>query len=176
MNIQLTRVACTVFLCLCCISVCVFQIKRKDKLQQDIQSVRLLNWQNQQINQYIAHRISLAPHREPLGLSQWSSNKNTDKSFCETIKTVMKLPRQWQLISELDSQWQSRLNIDRWLSTLDNDSEVSNSMRTSYLKIGELPNLSPSLCSLQISTKIGQSNSISSVIKFSSKNNISLKE
>ena len=173
MNIQLTRVTCTVFLCLCCIAVCVFQIKRKNKLQQDIQSIRLLNWQNQQINQYVSHRISLAPHREPLGLSQWLSTKDTDKSFCDTIKTVMKLPKQWQLISELDSQWQNRLNIERWLGTLDNDSEILNSMRTSYLRITELSNLSPSLCSLQISTKIGQSNSLSSVIKFSSKNNIS---
>ena len=172
MNTQLTRVSCTTLLCLSCIFVCYFQVSRKNQSIQNLQNHKLLNWQNKQINQYIAHRILLAPHKEPLGLSQWQSNKKKYKSFCETLQNSLKLPNQWSLISSLDSEWQNRLTWNAWLNSLTTSSEIVDLLKSSYLKIKALPDSSRSLCNLEISTRIADSNSLSTIIKFTSKNTV----
>ena len=176
MNTQLIRLTCTAILCLSCVSIYIFQILRKNIADQELQTLALQNWQNQQINQYIAHRVLLAPHKEPLGLSQWKSSENNKISFCKTIQKSMNLPNQWVPISSLDSEWQTRLNLNNWLSSLEDDSVIIKLIQASYLKFTELPSLSSSLCSLQLSTKVGESNTLSTVIKFSSKNNVYIKK
>ncbi len=172
MNTQHIRLACTTLLCLTCICVCIIQISIKNQATQQSQTSQLMNWQNQQINQYITHRILLSPHREPLGLSQWKSSEINSQTFCETIQNAMNLPNQWTLISSLKHDWDKRLSWNTWLNSLNENTEIIEALRSSYLKIRTLPNMSSSLCNLEISTKIAESNSLSTMIKFTSRKNI----
>ncbi len=166
MTSQNIRMLCTGLLCVSCIFVCVIQKLRISSAKQQIQKLQTLNWQNQQLNQYIAHRILLAPHREALGFSQWAPSETKGESFCETMYKVLQWPTGWATLTDLDSSWQHRLAITPWLNTLDKEPRLNQSLKGAYVKLKALPHWSKSLCSLEVSTKISDSKPLASIIKF----------
>tara|TARA_B100000674_G_C37914988_1_gene950461 strand:+ start:587 stop:1111 length:525 start_codon:yes stop_codon:yes gene_type:complete len=169
MKIPHIRLLCTGLLCLSCIFVCTIQKSRINQAKQQIKQLQTLNWQNQQLNQYIAHRILLAPHREPLGLSQWEPNETKSESFCRAVLKELKSPTEWTTIFGLDEPWERRLSLTPWLESFDKHPQLLKSMKAANLKIKALPSWSDSLCTLEISTKISDSTPLATVIKFTNR-------
>ena len=78
-------------------------------------------------------------------------------------------PTEWTTIFGLDEPWQRRLSLANWLESLDKQPKLLKSMKAANLKIKVLPSWSDSLCTLQISTKISDSEPLATVIKFTNR-------
>lgn len=175
MKISNFRLLLTLVLCLACIGISYYRYSRSQFISQTAMRKIHAQWQNQQINQYLSHRILLSVHREPLALSQWNPDVNQSKTFCDAIRSAMVWPSEWTSLSNFNEQWLKRFALTKWFNSEKNlPHELIELIKSAKVKIDSLPNENNSLCTVRISTRVKSSESLSTLLNFSGKKRESL--
>lgn len=170
MKITNFRLIITLGLCLACIAISYYHYHRTKIINQNSMRKIHAHWQNQQLNQYLGHRLLLSVHREPMGLSQWNQDLNESDTFCDAIKNAMGWPTQWITLSSLDNTWLQRFALDKWfISENTQPSDLTELIKSAQIKIDYLSSESNSLCSLKFSSQVRESEPIYTILNFSSK-------
>lgn len=163
------RLILTFILSAACVSVSFYaSYKRQKSVDQGLILIHS-QWQNQQLNQYLSQRLLLSPHREPMGLSQWSPAPSNSQSFCDAMQLAMEWPSQWTTLQSLAKIWQQRFALQNWLASLKQVNTVSSLIESAQIRIQALPSDSQSLCPVELSTKLGASDPIKTVLYFSNR-------